>query len=100
MPEATTTAERPAAAASGQPLLAVSGLEGWYGESHVLHGVTFDVRDGEVVTLLGRNCAGKTSPLTGILAILTRRQGPIVFADPELTAPPARPIHRPGTAYR
>jgi branched-chain amino acid transport system ATP-binding protein len=46
---------------SGQPLLAVEGLHAWYGESHILHGVTFNVRAGEVVTLLGRNGAGKTT---------------------------------------
>ncbi|HEY9536817.1 MAG TPA: ABC transporter ATP-binding protein [Kiloniellaceae bacterium] len=99
MPEATTTAERPAAAASGQPLLAVSGLEGWYGESHVLHGVTFDVREGEVVTLLGRNGAGKTSTLKGIMGILPRRQGSIVFEGQELIGLPARAIARRGIAY-
>src|SRR3546814_3300850 len=98
MPEATTTAERPAAAASGQPLLAVSGLEGWYGESHVLHGVTFDVREGEVVTLLGRNGAGKTSTLKGIMGILPRRQGSIVFEGQELIGLPARAIARRGIA--
>ena len=45
------------------PLLAVHDLHAWYGESHVLHGVTFEVLAGEVVTLLGRNGAGKTTTL-------------------------------------
>ncbi len=45
------------------PLLAVKDLQAWYGESHILHGVNFDVREGEVVTLLGRNGAGKTTTL-------------------------------------
>ena len=45
------------------PLLAVKDLQAWYGESHILHGVNFDVREGEVVTLLGRNGAGKTTTM-------------------------------------
>ena len=45
------------------PLLTVENLEAWYGESHILHGVAFDVREAEVVTLLGRNGAGKTTTL-------------------------------------
>ena len=46
---------------AGAPILEVKGLHGWYGESHVLHGVDFSVQEGEVVTLLGRNGAGRTS---------------------------------------
>ncbi len=65
------------------PLLAVQDLQAWYGESHVLHGVNFDVFPGEVVTLLGRNGAGKTTTLKSIMGIVTptdrhgalRRQG-------------------------
>ncbi len=53
----------PARRPRGAPLLAVRGLNAWYGESHILHGVDFDVRSGEVVTLLGRNGAGKTTTL-------------------------------------
>ena len=61
---ATTEAlKTPAAAAGTVPLLKVRGLEAWYGESHVLHGIDFDVAPGEVVTLLGRNGAGKTTCL-------------------------------------
>jgi branched-chain amino acid transport system ATP-binding protein len=66
------------APASGPaPLLAVRGLNAWYGESHVLHGVTFDVPAGEVVTLLGRNGAGKTTTLRSIMGIVPRREGSI-----------------------
>ena len=57
------------------PMLAVRDLHGWYGESHVLHGVNFDVREGEVVTLLGRNGAGKTTTLKAIMGILGQAQG-------------------------
>ncbi len=55
----TVTSGAPAAAGVANPVLAVENLQAWYGESHVLHGITFDVREGEVVTLLGRNGAGK-----------------------------------------
>ena len=63
-------------------LLAVSDLQAWYGESHVLHGVTFDVRPGEVVTLLGRNGAGKTTTLKSIMCIVGRRTGSGAFVEP------------------
>ncbi|WP_370159520.1 ABC transporter ATP-binding protein [Limimaricola soesokkakensis] len=62
-------------AASGDALLKIEGLQGWYGESHVLHGIDFEVREGEVVTLLGRNGAGKTSTLKAIMGILSKRTG-------------------------
>ena len=63
--------------ASAQPLLAVEDLQAWYGESHILHGVNFDVRDGEVVTLLGRNGAGKTTTLKSIMGIVGQRTGSV-----------------------
>ena len=67
------------AASPGEPLLAVRDLNAWYGESHVLHGVTFDVAAGEVVTLLGRNGAGKTTTLKSIMGVVPRREGSIAF---------------------
>ena len=82
-----------------EPLLAVEGLEGWYGESHVLHGVSFDVRPGEVVTLLGRNGAGKTTTLRAIIGILGRRRGSIRFAGQETVAMSSRAIARLGLGY-
>jgi branched-chain amino acid transport system ATP-binding protein len=88
-----------APAAAGAPLLAVAGLEAWYGESHVLHGVTFDVRPGEVVTLLGRNGAGKTTTLRSIMGIVGKRQGSIAFAGAETIRLPSRAIARLGIGY-
>ncbi len=55
------------------PLLSVRDLNAWYGESHILHGVEFDVPRGEVVTLLGRNGAGKTTTLKSIMGMVARR---------------------------
>jgi branched-chain amino acid transport system ATP-binding protein len=98
MPEAAATT-RPAAAPGAEPLLSVAGLEGWYGESHVLHGIAFDVRPGEVVTLLGRNGAGKTTTLKAIMGILPRRKGSIVFEGQQIIGLPARTIARRGIAY-
>ena len=53
----------------------MSGLQAWYGDSHILHGVDFDVKAGEVVTLLGRNGAGKTTTLKSIMGIVGKRRG-------------------------
>ncbi len=58
-------------------LLAVDTLQAWYGESHILHGVTFDVRAGEVVTLLGRNGVGKTTTLKSIMGMVDQRSGSV-----------------------
>ena len=66
------------------PLLAVKDLQAWYGESHILHGVTFDVQEGEVVTLLGRNGAGKTTTLKSIMGIVGHRTGSERYRDEEL----------------
>jgi len=98
MPEAATAQQR-TPAAGAPPLLAVSGLEAWYGESHVLHGVAFDVREGEVVTLLGRNGAGKTTTLKSIMGILPQRKGSVSFEGTELIGLPARAIARRGLSY-
>ena len=63
--------------------LAVAGLQAWYGESHILHGVDFEVRPGEVVTLLGRNGAGKTTTLKSIMGIVGKRKGSAKFEGRE-----------------
>jgi branched-chain amino acid transport system ATP-binding protein len=68
----------------GPALLAVSELQAWYGESHILHGVTFDVRAGEVVTLLGRNGVGKTTTLRSIMGMVESRTGSVSFDGREL----------------
>ena len=65
-------------------MLDVKGLNAWYGESHVLHGIDFSVREGEVVTLLGRNGAGKTTTMKAIMGLVPRRAGSIRFRDEEL----------------
>jgi branched-chain amino acid transport system ATP-binding protein len=80
-------------------LLEVAGLNAWYGESHVLHGMEFAVGEGELVTLLGRNGAGKTTTLRAIMGILGRRQGSVRFAGTELTTLPSNKIARLGVGY-
>jgi branched-chain amino acid transport system ATP-binding protein len=81
------------------PLLAVEGLQAWYGESHVLHGVTFDVRAGEVVTLLGRNGAGKTTTLRSIMGIVGQRTGSVRYEGRELIGLSSDRIARQGLAF-
>src|SRR4029078_9692635 len=81
------------------PLLAVDKLEAWYGESHILHGVNFDVREGEVVTLLRRNRAGKTTTLKSIMGIVGNRTGSVRFEGRELIGLPAERIARAGIAF-
>lgn len=80
-------------------LMEIRGLEAWYGESHVLHGVDIDIREGEVVTLLGRNGAGKTSTLRSIMGLVPRRTGSVKYDGKEFVN--ARPdvIARAGIAY-
>jgi branched-chain amino acid transport system ATP-binding protein len=86
--------------ASGtRALLTVNGLEAWYGESHILHGVTFDVRAGEVVTLLGRNGVGKTTTLKAIMGIVDQRSGSVRFEGQELVGKPSNVIARAGIAF-
>jgi branched-chain amino acid transport system ATP-binding protein len=81
------------------PLLAVEGLQAWYGESHILHGVTFEVMRGEVVTLLGRNGAGKTTTLKSIMGIVGQRTGSVRFDGRELVGRSSDQIARRGIAF-
>ena len=81
------------------PLLQVKAVQAWYGESHILHGMSFDVPKGEVVTLLGRNGAGKTTTMRAIMGILRQRQGSIVYDGTETIKLPSNRIARLGMAY-
>jgi branched-chain amino acid transport system ATP-binding protein len=80
------------------PMLAVKDLEAWYGESHILHGVTFEVRAGEVVTLLGRNGVGKTTTMKAIMGIVEQRKGSVRFEGRELIRLSSDAIARAGIA--
>ena len=97
MAEAMTMA-RDAAQRSGA-MLEIRGLQAWYGESHILHGLDLDIREGEVVTLLGRNGAGKTTTLRAIMGLTGRRSGSIRFDGKELIALRPDLIARTGIGY-
>src|SRR5918911_1315178 len=84
----------PDAAVTARQLLRVEELHAWYGESHVLHGMSFAVGQGEVVTLLGRNGAGKTTTLRAIMGIVPQRRGAIEFGGTELVELPSNRIAR------
>ena len=81
------------------PLLSVKGLQAWYGESHILHGVDFEVRGGEVVTLLGRNGVGKTTTMKSIMGMVGRREGSISFEGTETIKLTSNRIARLGLAF-
>jgi branched-chain amino acid transport system ATP-binding protein len=98
MPD-TAIAEAPAKAATGGNILQVRNLEAWYGESHILHGINFDVNAGEVVTLLGRNGAGKTTTLKSIMGIIGKRAGSVKFNDQEIIRATSDKIARMGIAF-
>jgi len=82
-----------------QNALAVRNLQAWYDESHILHGINFDVAPGEVVTLLGRNGAGKTTTLRAIMGLIGKRTGSVMFDGQELIGLPARAIAKAGIAF-
>jgi branched-chain amino acid transport system ATP-binding protein len=79
-------------------LLAVANLQAWYGESHILHGASFEVAAGEVVTLLGRNGAGKTTTMKSIMGMVTKRKGSVRFDGRELIDLSSDKIARAGIA--
>jgi branched-chain amino acid transport system ATP-binding protein len=85
--------------ADGKPLLQVRDVHAWYGESHILHGMTFEVPKGEVVTLLGRNGAGKTTTMRAIMGIMRQRQGSIAYGGTETIKLASNRIARLGIAY-
>ena len=80
------------------PLLSVKDLQAWYGESHILHGVNFEVYQGEVVTLLGRNGAGKTTTMKSIMGIVGNRAGSVRYEGRELIGLQSNAIARAGIA--
>ncbi|HKA91151.1 MAG TPA: ABC transporter ATP-binding protein [Haliangiales bacterium] len=82
-----------------EPLLAVKGLHAWYGESHILHGMDFEVHKGELVTLLGRNGVGKTTTFKAIMGIVGKRTGSVRFEGTECIALPSNRIARLGIAF-
>jgi branched-chain amino acid transport system ATP-binding protein len=95
----TATIQAPANAAAGGNILQVRNLEAWYGESHILHGINFDVNAGEVVTLLGRNGAGKTTTLKSIMGIIGKRAGSVRFNNQEIIRTTSDKIARMGIAF-
>src|SRR5437667_5732765 len=84
---------------SAAALPSVAGLNAWFGESHVLHGVQFEVPRGEVVTLLGRNGVGKTTTLKAIMGMVARREGSVRFDGTQIIALPSDRIARLGVAF-
>ncbi len=82
-----------------ETLLKVEGLQAWYGESHILHGVGFEIGRGELVTLLGRNGAGKTTTLKSVMGIVEKRTGSVTFEGEETVGRPSDSIARLGLAY-
>lgn len=95
--------------AEGQPVarapnvrgaaLSIAGLEAWYGESHILHGMTFELREGEVLAMLGRNGSGRTTTLRAVMGLVDRRIGSIKIADRETIDAPPHLIARAGVGY-
>ncbi|KAA0074577.1 ABC transporter ATP-binding protein [Tardiphaga sp. P9-11] len=92
-------AEPAKTAATGNPILSIENLEAWYGESHILHGINFNVKPGEVVTLLGRNGAGKTTTLKSIMGIIGKRTGSIKFEGNEIIKTSSDKIAKQGIAF-
>ena len=84
---------------ANQRFLEIKNLHGWYGESHVLHGVNLHVDEGEVVTLLGRNGAGRTSTLRAIMGLIGRREGSIKVHGVETVGMATHRIARLGLGY-
>jgi branched-chain amino acid transport system ATP-binding protein len=92
-------AEAAAVKSAPAKVLAVQDLQAWYGESHILHGINFNVNAGEVVTLLGRNGAGKTTTLKSIMGIIGKRTGSVRFDNQEIIRASSDRIARMGIAF-
>src|ERR1700684_3258859 len=91
-------AAKPETGAAAQ-VLQVQDLQAWYGESHILHGMNFNVNAGEVVTLLGRNGAGKTTTLKSVMGIIGKRTGSVRFNNQDTIRAPSDKIARMGMAF-
>jgi branched-chain amino acid transport system ATP-binding protein len=98
MPE-LKMAEATAVKTAAARVLSVKDLQAWYGESHILHGINFDVNAGEVVTLLGRNGAGKTTTLKSIMGVIGKRSGSVRFDNQEIIRASSDRIARMGIAF-
>jgi branched-chain amino acid transport system ATP-binding protein len=82
-----------------KPLLEIKGLHAWYGESHVLHGVDLTVNEGETVTLLGRNGAGKSTTLKSAVGVVRKRQGSVILNGKDITDMPLHHVAREGIGF-
>jgi branched-chain amino acid transport system ATP-binding protein len=82
-----------------KPLLKVAGLDSWYGESHILHGVDFEIHEGELITLLGRNGAGRSTTMKSILGLTGRRAGSVQIDGVETIGMQTNQIARLGLGY-
>jgi branched-chain amino acid transport system ATP-binding protein len=80
-------------------MLKVADLQAWYGESHILHGVEFSVQEGEIVTLLGRNGAGRTTTLRAIMGLVGSRKGSVMIEGIESVERAPHQIARMGVGY-
>ncbi len=81
------------------PLLKVANLDSWYGESHILHGVNFEIHEGELITLLGRNGAGRSTTMKSILGLTGRRTGSVQIDGVETIGMQTNQIARLGLGY-
>jgi branched-chain amino acid transport system ATP-binding protein len=90
---------QPQSAPAGHALLSVRDLHAWYGESHILHGMNFEVKKGELVTLIGRNGAGKTTTMKSVMGMVPRREGSITFDGSETIRLPSNRVARLGVAF-
>ena len=99
MSEAAVARSGPPPEPAGRPMLQVDTLQAWYGESHNLHGVSFEILPGELVTLLGRNGAGKTTTLRSLMGMVPRREGSVVLEGTEIIRKPPHRIARLGMAF-
>ncbi|WP_298110141.1 ABC transporter ATP-binding protein [Bradyrhizobium sp.] len=99
MADARMAGAAAAPSASSAPVLSVQNLQAWYGESHILHGLDFEVSPGEVVTLLGRNGAGKTTTLKSVMGIIGKRTGSVRFDGKEIIRASSDRIARMGIAF-